>query len=216
MRLRKAGSRYLSITSADGSTCVSASQTFRPFFVTASRLRPARQTIDRRPTGWPAKADRHAEGEEIGLVGAQEAGGQQIEVERPSLGIVAQARLDAADARRPTESFDHQGDIPADLGLDLCPIEQRIGHIALKVIPAGVEIDPVFLVEGDRHDREDRREVQVAGLDVDAGIGLDGQAKAGVLGTQIDLYRGAEDRRVVLLGPIVLVREAYFEEGDAL
>src|ERR1700730_9260302 len=32
-RLRNPGSRYLSITSADGSTCVSASQTLNPFFV---------------------------------------------------------------------------------------------------------------------------------------------------------------------------------------
>src|SRR5262245_22584401 len=63
MWLRNPGSRYLSITSADGSTCVSASQTLKPFFVIRLLVASiATNYIHRhalRIVAWPAPSPRN-------------------------------------------------------------------------------------------------------------------------------------------------------------
>src|SRR5258708_28865614 len=67
IRWRTPGSRYLSITSADGSTCVSASQTLNPFFVVpapiwldcANHIPPFETLVDpARPAG-PSSHGHH-------------------------------------------------------------------------------------------------------------------------------------------------------------
>src|SRR5262245_49871864 len=119
------------------------------------------------PAALRATAPTHSEAndrpnsEEKGLVLAQEASSQQLEVDRPILGSEPQARLDTAYSRRPTKSFEHEHELATDLDLDLCAIEKCIGHIALDVAPAGVQVYPECFIERDRHESDHGCEVQV-------------------------------------------------------